>query len=258
MNEEHEPRRTPGRARNVFGIALPLALVLGAVGGGLAYTRHTVDTADRNVTTTLWSGPKEANAKDPAAGFEKGRAHTPLGKLLMPVPESYHLGPDIADYGNDGELSGKAATALIKESGRGLAGKKRRAFDKRIDELGVQGIAMRSYVSYGNDLVLEVQIVRMKDTKEIHDLHQLRTDLAEALDMKKGPKIEGHKKASCFVRPLKKDGGDAALESMHCASYANDLQVAVKAYGTKPLDRSEVADLVKDQLDHIASPGEYI
>ncbi|MEV0491850.1 hypothetical protein [Streptomyces atratus] len=44
----------------------------------------------------------------------------------MLVPEGYRLGQDIGEYSNDSEISGKRATAQLKGSGHGIAGKQRR------------------------------------------------------------------------------------------------------------------------------------
>lgn len=246
--------------RKVLGFVVPAVLVLGAAGGGVAYTKHTVDTADRTVPTTVWSGSeKDDGGKDPVGDPTRGRASTPLSKLLLPVPEEYRLGPDIDEYGNDTEISGRQAAALFKESARGLAGKERRDFERRVDKLGIQGIALRSYTSEDDDHVVEVQIIRMKDRKQLHDLHKLRAGVAELLEIKKGPKIKGHKNAACYESPLYDwEGEESELAEITCGSYEGEFYVTVRAYGSKPLTASAVADLVKDQLDHLTSPGEYV
>lgn len=116
---ESTPRAPKGRARRVVLAVLPAVLVLGAVGGAAAYTKVTVDSADRTVTTKVWGEGAHKPAKDPAGDVGRGRADTELSKLLLPVPENYRLGPDMGEYGNDDEISGKKATAQMKESGRG-------------------------------------------------------------------------------------------------------------------------------------------
>ncbi|MFG3498591.1 hypothetical protein [Streptomyces sp. NPDC047928] len=242
-----------------MNIVLPAVLVLGAVGGGLAYTKSRIDGADRVAPTVLWTDAGRKPVEDPAEGFAKGRASTPLSKLLLPVPESYRLGPDIDGRGNDTEISARDATALIKESGRGLAGKQRRDFDRNVDKMGVQGVAMRSYSAYHDNLVVEVQITRMKDRRKIKDLYKLRTDLADFFEMSAGPRIKGHKNSACYMNaPVGSGGKKTDLDGLTCLAYEGDVQVTVSAYGPKPLDKAEVADLVRQQLDHIASPGEYV
>ena len=252
-----------GRARTLLTVALPAVLVLGAIGGGLTYTGATVSGADRAAETVVWEKTRASAAdKDPATGFERGRASTPLSKLLMPVPSGYALGPDVETYGNDGELGAREATALMKQEGKGLSGKKRRDFEKRVDRLGVQGVAVRTYVSSDEDLVVYVHITRMKDKSRIRDMFELRKEIAGLLKFPKGPKIDAQATSMCHLVPQekglsKKEQADQ-LDGMVCAAYDSDVYVTVTAAGAKPFDRSAVAALVKKQLDHIESPGEYV
>lgn len=246
----------PGRARRLVLAALPFVLVLGAVGGAAAYTKSTVDGADRTVTTSVWAKTGDKPAEDPAGGPDRGRATTALSKLLLPVPKGYRLGPDIGEFGNDSETSGKKATAAMKEMGRGLAGKQRRELDKRIDRLRIQGIAQRSYTSDANDLTVEIHISKMRDKKAVHDTYAGQKELMDSFGgFRKGPRIEGHKKATCYRMP--KDGKDK-LDGVFCLAYDGEAYVSVTANGSEPFSTSDVADLVKDQLDHIKSPGEYV
>ncbi|MER7515239.1 hypothetical protein [Streptomyces sp. NPDC126499] len=264
------PVQGPGRGRRLLSVVLPAVLVLGAVGGGITYTAVTVSGADRSAETIAWADPPagaadKAPEKDPAEAALRGRASTPMSRLLLPAPNGFRLGPDAESYGNDGELGEKEAVALLKSDARGLSGKKRRDYEKRIDRLGVQGIAVRSYSTLSNDLVVEVQIVRMKNKKRIHDLHEVKQDIAEIFEFPKGPKIEGHKNASCFLLPDLDDEEEddkkkekAELGGMSCSAYDSELLVSVRAYGAAPFEKSSVADLLKKQLDHIKTPGEYV
>lgn len=247
--------------RRLLGVVLPAVLVLGAAGGGLAYTKHTADSADVTAPTTVWNESDGEPGKDPAGDVGRGKDSTELSRLLLPVPDGYRLGPDIQSYGNDSELSGAQAVALLKEAGLGVSGAKRREYERRVDKLGVQGIALRSYLSDEDDLVLNTQIVRMKNKKHIHDLHTFRTELLGFLRVPKGPKIKDHKKAACYMTPPQSRSGtdeSPPLHGMVCTAYDGELTVSVTASGTKPFSKSTVAALVKDQLDHIVSPGEYI
>ncbi|WP_405685840.1 hypothetical protein [Streptomyces sp. NBC_00057] len=246
-----------GRPRRVILTALPAVLVLAAVGGAAAYTGSVVDGADRGTRTRLWAKPAHEPGKDPAGDVSRGRASTALSKLLLPVPAGYRLGPDNGELGNDGELSGKKAAAAMNQSARGLAGRERRAFEKRVDELRIEGIATRTYADDGNTLVIGTGIMRMKDKKAVRNLHTFRTGLLESIDaFRAEPRIEGHtRNARCYV-PRKGSGDE--IESMNCLAYDGELSIEVTASGTRPFDRAAVAELLKDQLDHIASPGEYV
>lgn len=236
--------------------ALPVVLVVAAVGGAAAYTKITVDDADRSARTSLWKAPTHKPGKDPAGDVARGRASTELSKLLLPVPSGYRLGPDNGELGNDGEQSGKNATAAMKESAHGLAGKERRAYEQRIDKLRIEGIAVRSYAD-GSSMVINTEIMRMKDKKAVRNLYTFRTGLLESLDVfRQEPKIKGHtRNAKCYV--LRKGSKDS-IESMNCLAYDGELSISVSASGTKPFDRTAVAELLEDQLKHITSPGEYV
>uniref|UniRef100_A0AAU1LV44 Uncharacterized protein n=2 Tax=unclassified Streptomyces TaxID=2593676 RepID=A0AAU1LV44_9ACTN len=250
------PQR-PGTARRMLLTALPFVLVLGAVGGAATYTKITVDGADRSVETTAWKVSEREPGKDPAGDASRGRSDTALSKLLLPVPEGFRLGPDDGEYGNDGEADGERAGAAMKESGRGLAGKERREYDKRIDKLRLQGLAVRSYVSQENDLEVHATIVRMKDKQAVRNLYTFRTELFDLVGIfRDGPKVKGHtRKATCYLQPK---AGDSDIEDMMCAAYDGELSISYRATGIKPVDKAAVAELLKDQLDHITSPGEYI
>lgn len=263
LNTVTEPTK-PGRGRKLLTVVLPTVLVLGAIGGGVTYTAVTVESADRSAPTVAWEETEATQwDKDPAAlSAERGRASTPLSKLLLPVPEGYTLGPDIESYGNDGEVSDKEALALMKQEGKGLSGKKRREYDKRVEKVGIKGIAVRSFAAEDSETVVSVRITQMKDKKQIRAMFELRKDLFELFEFPKGPKIGGHKNSACFMVPEDKDLTKAEksrqLEEMHCTAYDSEVEVTVTVAGSKPFDRSAVAELVRKQLDHIKSPGEYV
>ncbi|MFE6715345.1 hypothetical protein [Streptomyces sp. NPDC057695] len=252
------------RARRVLlRVVLPSVLVLGLIGGGVTYTALTASAADRTAPTTVWGSTGDSTPdEDPAAPLARGKAGTPLSKLLLPLPKGYEFGPDEELYGNDGELGAAEATALMKQSGEGLSGKKRRAFEKNVDKLGVQGIGVRSFADLNNDVVVSVELARMKDKKRIKDSYRLRKEVMEYLEFPKGPKVKDHRNAVCYLAPkdttLDKKEQAAALEEMFCIAYDSEVFVTVKAAGAKPFDKARVAQLLTQQLDHIASPGEYV
>ncbi|MET9677034.1 hypothetical protein ABZY68_28675 [Streptomyces sp. NPDC006482] len=256
--------KTVSRKRRLLTNVLTAVLVLGAIGGGVAYTAVTVDGADRSAPTVGWAEPTVTTTpSDPAAGFAKGRASTPLSKLLLPVPDGYVLGADVKGHGNDHELAAKEASALFKQTNKGLYGKKRRAYEKEIDKLGIQGMAMRSYASVGSTLQVEVLVLRMKDKGMVRQFSGIQKGMFEFLELREGPKIKDHEKnAACFLAPEPRKGDKkeraAELRSMICQAYDGEVMVTVTAYGAVPFGEQAVAELVKKQLDHIESPGEYV
>ncbi|MFD7964158.1 hypothetical protein ACFV5J_25490 [Streptomyces zaomyceticus] len=257
------PAKKRGVRRVLLGVVLPSVLVLGLIGGGLTYTALTVSSADRTAPTELWGTPvKSAQDEDPAAALARGRTGTPLSRLLLPLPEGYEFGPDEELYGNDGELGAAEATALMKQAGEGLSGKKRRAFEKEVDKLGIEGIGVRSFADLDNDVVVTVELARMKDKKQIRNSHRLRKEVMEFLEFPEGPKVKGHRNAVCYLVPeddsLDKKERAAALQEMICLAYDSEVTVTLRAAGAKPFDKARVAQLLTRQLDHIASPGEYV
>ncbi|WP_328943457.1 hypothetical protein OG259_19625 [Streptomyces sp. NBC_00250] len=258
-----EPMAKRGVRRVLIRVVLPSVLVLGLIGGGVTYTALTVSSADRTAPTRLWgTAEKSAQDKDPAAARARGKTGTPLSKLLLPLPEGYEFGPDEELYGNDGELGAADATALMKQAGEGLSGKKRRAFEKDVDKLGIEGIGVRSFADLNNDVVVSVELARMKDKKQIKNTYRLRKEVMDLLEFPKGPKVKDHRNAVCYLAPeddsLDKKERAAALEEMICLAYDSEVFVIVKAAGAKPFDKARVAKLLTRQLDHIASPGEYV
>ncbi|MEU5915553.1 hypothetical protein [Streptomyces sp. NPDC047141] len=263
---EAAPRKAKGRARRVLGVVLPAVLALGLVGGGVTYTAVTVSSADRSAPTRLW-GEREDDAtakesEDPAAALARGRTGTPLSRLLLPLPEGWEFGPDEELYGNDGELGAAEATALMKQAGKGLSGKKRRAFEKEVDKLGIQGVGVRSFADPDHDVTVTFELASMKDKKKIRNSFRIRTGVLDALEAPKGPKVKDHKNAVCYRssedEELSEKERAAALEGMVCLAYESEVLVTMTAVGAKPFDGAAAADLLKKQLDHIASPGEYV
>ncbi|MET9932141.1 MULTISPECIES: hypothetical protein [unclassified Streptomyces] len=252
-----------GAGRVLLRVVLPSVLVLGLIGGGVTYTALTVSSADRTAPTQVWGATKRtAQDEDPAADGKRGKADTPLSKLLLPLPEGYEFGPDEELYGNDGELGAAEAAALMKRAGEGLSGKKRRAFEKNIDKLGIQGVGVRTFADPDNDVVVSLQVARMKDKKQIKDSYRLRKEVMDALEFPKGPRVKDHRNAVCYTAPenkaLDKEERAVALERMICVAYDAEVSVTLTAAGAKPFDEKRVADLLKQQLDHIESPGEYV
>ncbi|MFD5681676.1 MULTISPECIES: hypothetical protein [Streptomyces] len=247
------PEAAAGKGRRVALTALPFVLVLAAVGGAAAYTVQAVNGADRTVETAVWDDSAPEPGPDPAVNAARGRTDTELSRLLMPVPKGYRLGPDVGELGNDDETSGEKATAAVKETGRGLAGKQRRQLDEYFDKLRIQGVAHRSYTGESDDLLLTVQVAKMGNEGAVRRLHGRRIELLGSLGvLRKGPKIEGHKNVTCYRLP---DDREDPVDGIACYAYEGGLSVIMEAEGPKPFKASTVADLVQEQLDHIKSPG---
>lgn len=227
-------------------------LVLLAAAGGLTWTGVTVAGADTTAETVVVGKPP-LPASDDGSYHVTGRHDTELLRQLLPVPEGYLLGPDIAEFGNDTELSGKEAEALLQQLGADLPSKVRSAYRKQIRDLEIQGLAMRSYSSIDAGLVIHVQIAQMKNEKAVRELNESQTKLTDALSvLRDGPKIKGYDDARCYLLP---EVDDAKVDAMHCTAAKGGLLVSMDATGVKPLRKDDAADLLKDQLDRLVSGG---
>ncbi|UPZ29877.1 hypothetical protein MUK60_19990 [Streptomyces sp. LRE541] len=253
------PRRRVRWGRVLTGAACG-ALLLGVV-GGVGFTVVAVDRADRDAGAPVWRFPKEG-ADVAVDGDKAGLAGLLVPYETDPNTDGFTRGPDIEEFGSDSEFSGRQATELRKESVRDLPRSQRLRLEKQIDRQHIQGMAMRSYVSPPDSLgydgkVFTVDVVLSQmDKKAVRDVATFQSEFLNALEIfRKGPKIEGHKNAQCFLPP--KDA-DEKLDLMVCSAYKGDVMVSATAYGAKPLDTKGVAVFLREQLDRIAEPGEAV
>ncbi|GAA2481038.1 hypothetical protein [Streptomyces longisporus] len=248
-----KPRRR-GRIVAVTGSAL-LAV---AVAAGVGYTVVTVNGADRDAGAAVWKFPKQKSADGERKAPAKG-----LSGMLLTYTDGWKRGPDLGDFAADTELSGAQATALRKESLRNLPRTQRRQLEKLIDKQHIEGMAMRSYVKGAGSeffsdtaVAVNIQLSQMKNRAAVRNISASQNEFLDRLDVfRKGPKIEGYKDAACFLPP--KDSGED-LEAMFCSAYRGNVLVTLTADGVKPFDSKGIAQLLKDQLDRIAEPGEAV
>ncbi|MFF6974748.1 MULTISPECIES: hypothetical protein [Streptomyces] len=247
--------------RAAIRIALSAAVALLAVAGSVTYSAVSAEGADRTVETDLWAEGLPAElTDDPAGDLDRGRTDTPLRRMLLPVPETHRLGPEPVPFDdNDGELDARGTVRLMKQQQQGLTVTGRRQFETAVDRMGLQGMVWRTYVrrEVGQD-VAKVQIVRLKDGKGARTLYALQTGLLKIVELEKGPVVEGHRNVSCFKGAPGGPQEGSDLTVFVCHAYRADTVVSVEFSGHWTLYPSVVAEFVKKQLDHIASPGEYV
>lgn len=252
------PEAKAPRRRLALGLAAALVAVV--AGGGIGYA-VLEPNADGKAAAKTWKAPEPKETG--AYGANSGGSHYgTLGKLLLPMPEAYVPGPDVAEFGNDAELSGKEASDLLKNNYRSLPKKQRQAAGKSVDQLHIQGIGMRTYSTYGqvgnaeDGLVIEIQLVQMKNKQAARAGSEFFAAFAEATGVfRKGPKIAGHSKATCVLLPREKG---VQLDQMLCEATEGDLLVTLTATGTTPFQKNVAADLLKQQLDRVKDPGEAV
>ncbi|MEV0227452.1 hypothetical protein [Streptomyces sp. NPDC050704] len=263
MSEKKPVRR--GRIAAVAGAALLLVAVI----GGAGYTAVAVNGADRDPGKPTWTFPK-ANAKDAKGGKDgKGTEEEAGGLQAVLLPygtNGYARGPDMAEFGSDAVLSGRQATAIRKESVKDLPRSQRRQLEKEIDKQRIKGMVMRSYLStpgatdstlYADEaFTIEIVLSRMESRRAVRDISTYQRAFLDLLDVfRKGPKIEGHKNAECFLPPTDEE---EKLDAMYCSAYEGDVLVSATVYGAKKLDEDAVAMFLRDQLDRITDPGEAV
>ncbi|MFK0116711.1 hypothetical protein [Streptomyces sp. NPDC090994] len=248
--------RKPARRRRIVAVAGCL-LLAAAVAGGVGYTGVVVDGADRDAGAPVWASPK-------AAADEEEAEATGLAATLVPYrSDGWTRGPDLGEFGSDTVLSGAQATALRKESLRGLPRSERRRLEKEIDRRPVAGMAMRSYVhtpafdeGEKGSVTTGIVLAQMESRAAVRDMSTVQNDFFASLDIfREGPRIKGHTNARCFLPPA---DSDEDLDLMFCSAYQGDVLVTLTAEGVKPFDSDGVAALLTEQLDRIAEPGEAV
>ncbi|MFF3503548.1 hypothetical protein [Streptomyces sp. NPDC003247] len=251
LTEAPEKPARRGRAAVVAGSVL----LAGALLAGVGCTVVTVRGADRDAGAPVWTFPKTASVRTEAP------TATGLAATLVPYgTDGWSQGPDLGEYGSDAQLGGAQATALQKEALSGLPRSQRKQLEQRIDEMHIQGMAMRSYLSgppdpYTNDGLYTMSVVlsRMADQNAVRGIATFQNEFLAALDIfREGPQIKGHKDAKCFLPP---EDDDEELDAMYCSAYVGDVLVTATATGVKPLDTARAATFLRTQLERIAEPG---
>ncbi|MGW9590404.1 hypothetical protein ACWHLZ_08800 [Streptomyces chartreusis] len=254
------PARRRPRARRIAAVA-GTVLLLGAVVAGAGYTVVTVQDADRDAGLPTWKFPKPA-AADKAEQSDK--AASGLRGLLLPYDEKgYTRGPDLGEFGSDAELSGRQASELRKESLKELPRKERRQLERELDKKPIEGMAMRSYYKADGQAIYDkkaffasVVLARLESRAAAKDVATGQNEFLSALGLfRKGPKLDGHKSAKCFLTPK---GLDEKLDRVYCTGWSGDVLISVTASGVRPLDLTSIGLFVTAQLDRIDDPGKAV
>ncbi|MFJ6391572.1 hypothetical protein ACIQJT_28640 [Streptomyces sp. NPDC091972] len=253
------PDKKPVRRGRIAAV-VGSVLLAGAVVAGVGYTVVTVQGADVDAGAPVWKFPKERTDKEKAAPAQG------LSAMLVPYGvDGWSQGPDIGEYGADAELSGAQATALRKQSLNGLPRTQRKALEKQIDKQRLSGIAMRSYLStdeissiYTDKAsAVTIELSRLDNKAALRGITEFQHEFLDTLGdvLRDGPRIEGHKDARCFLLPTDKD---EKLDSMFCWAQQGNVLVSLVADSAKPMQKTSVAMLLREQLDRIAEPGESV
>ncbi|MER7576368.1 hypothetical protein [Streptomyces sp. NPDC126514] len=247
-----EKSRRRKRVARVGGVLL---LVAGLV-AGVGQTVVTVRGADRDAGAPVWEFPKDG----PADADEAERPSGLAGSLVPYGTFGWSRGPDLGEFGSDVSLGGAQATALRKESLRGLPRTQRRQMEEQVDEARITGMAMRSYVHQeggtGNAFTASIVLSEMENRSTVRGTSTFQNELLDSLGVfRDGPKIRGYKNARCFLTPKDED---TELDSLYCSAYQGSVLITVIADGVRPLNTDGVARLLRVQLDRIAEPGKAV
>lgn len=261
-----EPVTPRARRRGRIAAVAGSVLLACAVVGGVGYTVVTVQDAEHDAGSPTWKlPPLRAGADDRAGGNGKkeGAAGSGLSALLLPFfTDGYQPGPDLAEFGPDAEFSGAQATALRKDALKDLPSASRRKLEKQIDKERIKGMAMRSYVvgrsDYNADGVItfDVRLSRLENRSAVRRSAASFNGFFAAMDVfRKGPKIEGHPDARCFLSPK---GESHDLGRAVCTAAVGDVLVSVTSAAPDPIDGKFVAKFFAKQLDRIDDPGQTV
>ena len=247
------------RGRRRVALVTAAALVAVAAAGGIGYTVLHGDSggakAGDSSTATPWSQPTPTATK--AFGARSGGSHYgSLSLLLVPVPDNYDPGPDVDAFGNDVVLDAHDAQQLVKGDLTSLSAKQRKSVQSYVDDMHIEGAGMRTYTQHDSRLVIQMEIVQMKNEEAARSDTKFFTAFTKAMGVfRKGPKIAGHPQAVCVLPP--KEKGEK-LDMMFCQATEGDLMVTMTANGTLPLETAEAADLLHKQLDRVQDPGQAV
>jgi hypothetical protein len=231
-------------------------LVAVAAAGGVGYgVLHGDGKHGAKAATTPWTAPSPTATK--AFGARSGGSHYGSPKLLLlPVPSGYTPGPDADGYGNDVALNAEQAQAMVKGESGGGSAKERKELAESIAALHIESAGLRTYSQVGGGLVIRMEIVQMKNEEAARAEPDYFAALTKAMGVfRTGPKVKGYPKAVCVLAPADPHG---SLDSMTCEATEGDLMVVMTADGTKPLRKTEAADVLRKQLDRIKDPGEAV
>ncbi|MBY8880950.1 hypothetical protein [Actinacidiphila acidipaludis] len=247
-----------GRRRVALLTAAALVVVAAAGGTGYAVLHHGgsgTDAAAHPTATTPWAEPTPSATK--AFGARSGGSHYgSLSLLLVPMPDNYGPGPDVDEFGNDVVLDAGQAQKLVKGDLSSLPAKERKAIAANVDALHIEGAGMRTYTQHDNRLVIQMEIVQMKNEEAARADTKFFAAFTKAMGIfRKGPKIAGHPQATCVLSPKVKG---EKLDLMFCQATEGDLMVKMTASGTLPLESAEAATLLRKQLDRVQDPGQAV
>ncbi|MFJ6052237.1 hypothetical protein [Streptomyces sp. NPDC092307] len=213
--------------------------------------------ADRTASTRYWVA-EDYTTKGTQPPVPSVPPNELTGKLL-PLPTEYWLGPDLDTEGNDYYLASEKALQTFKDGRTGLSGSQRAERDKALADLKLKGMAGRSYArqeGHGS-AVAEIRLMQA-DPQQLAKFAEFSKKLIELTGAGGGaPQVEGHPQAKCGLDPLSGgEDGKKKIDVLDCVAVEGDVLVSFRMYGSTGFAVKDAASLLKQQLDHLKSPGE--
>ncbi|OKJ00033.1 hypothetical protein [Kitasatospora sp. CB01950] len=239
-----KPRRTALKA-----VAAVVVAALVGVGIGEAIIKVHYKETDAPVAAA------PAPSATPTHEFgakSNGNHFGSLRDLLLPLPSSYHLGPDYKSIGNDNELRDADLDKALKETLADVPEKYRKDAESALSSLHIQGIGARSMVSLGNQTVITLVLSQFNQQAVAAENSSWGKWYTDNELYRVGPGVAGHGEAHCALPTLK--AGDQ-LDYLQCYAGVGDMLVQMEVAGVAPLDQNKVVDLFRQQLDRLAVPG---
>ena len=241
------PARTFPRAKALIAAGAVLSIAVGA-GIGTYIVQQRQDRNDQAIAAA--KAVQAAKPTPVTAGVRADGSHYgTLFAYLLPMPDGYALGPYDANYGNNSYVSASQITTQLEDLLSGIPKSDMSNAKGALANTHLKGVAVRTLASTSSSSeVVSIELLQfdVKDAKSASDsFNRLVSDLNV---FRNGPSVSGYSQAKCVLPP---GLGSDKVDEMLCVASSGDVEVMVDAQGVAPLDQSQIATLVGQQLDRL-------
>ena len=237
----------------------PILAVVGAVASiavGVGIGGYVVHGRDTNRTNQI-SAIKAADAAALAplrtpvkAGVRDDGSHFgSLFAFLEPMPNGWHLGPDIGVSGDNDYVTGAQINTELENSLLDVPKSDMSSTENTLTDLHLQGVAVRSMLNSVSSLELDFTLMQLDPTAASSDQKALSI-LVDGFGWRQGASVPGYPSAACVLPPSL---GSDTVDSMTCIASYGDVEVIVQAEGTTPLNQNLTVQMAAQQLDRLKS-----
>ncbi|MFF0389789.1 hypothetical protein ACFYS8_14010 [Kitasatospora sp. NPDC004615] len=248
-----EPATAPAAKPRRIALKAAAAVVAAAlVGVGIGEAIIKVHYKDTPAAPTAAAPAPSASPAQEWGAKSNGNHFGSLRDLLLPMPSSYHLGPDFGSIGNDNELRDADLDRALKETIADVPEKYRKDAENALSSLHIQGIGARSLVTMDNQTSVMLVLSQFNQQAVEAENNSYGKWFTDNELYRQGPGVAGHSEAHCALPTLK---AGEQLDFLQCYAGVGDLLVQMRVSGVAPLDQNKVVDLFRQQLDRLAIPG---